>query len=68
MITEVKIFDTESFTTLFESVNLVQLNVRDEHKATQFQVESGETRSDHVVINPVEIGMDLILTGELKDA
>ena len=68
MITEVKIFDTESFTTLFESVNPVQLNVRDEHKATQFQVESGETRSDHVVINPVEIGMDLILTGELKDA
>lgn len=68
MITEVKIFDTESFVTLFESVSPLQLSIRDEHKATQFQVESGETRSDHVVINPVEIGMDLILTGEPKDA
>lgn len=68
MITEVKIFDTESFATLFDSVSPIQINVRDEHKATQFQVESGETRSDHIVVNAVEIGMDLIITGELKDS
>ncbi|HEK0316217.1 TPA: hypothetical protein SMO78_003685, partial [Proteus mirabilis] len=50
MITEVKIFDLASFSTLFDSVSPIQINVRDEHKATQFQVESGETRSDHVII------------------
>ncbi|MDO1709649.1 hypothetical protein Q2357_06610 [Proteus mirabilis] len=67
MITEVKIFDLASFSTLFDSVSPIQINVRDEHKATQFQVESGETRSDHVIINPVEIGIDLLLTGEMKN-
>ncbi|MTC15793.1 phage baseplate protein [Providencia alcalifaciens] len=68
MITEVKIFNVDNFTTLFETANPIQINVRDEHKATQFTVESGETRSDHVVVQPVEIGMDLILAGEMKSA
>ncbi|MEX9216278.1 phage baseplate protein [Providencia rettgeri] len=68
MITEVKIFNVDDFTTLFESASPMQINVRDEHKATQFAVESGETRSDHVVVQGVEIGMDLILTGEVKSA
>ena len=54
-------------TTLFESASPFKTERPwMTHKATQFQVESGETRSDHVVINPVEIGMDPILTGELK--
>lgn len=68
MITEVKIFNVDNFTTLFETANPIQLNIRDEHKVTQFTVESGETRSDHVVVLPVEIGMDLILAGEMKSA
>nr|WP_048608954.1 hypothetical protein [Providencia rettgeri] len=68
MITEVKIFNVDNFSTLFETANPIQINVRDEHKATQFTVESGETRSDHVVVQPVEIGMDLILAGEMKSA
>ena len=68
MITDVKIFDTDSFTTLFETASPIKINIRDEHKATTFQVESGETRSDHVVVQAVEIGMDLILSGELKNA
>ena len=66
MITEVKIFNTDNFTALFETVNPMQINVSDGHKATQFAVESGETRSDHIVEQPVEISMDLILTGEMK--
>lgn len=68
MITEVKIFNVDNFTTLFETANPIQINVRDEHKATQFAVESGETRSDHVVVQQVEIGMDLVLAGEMKNA
>ncbi|WP_273818074.1 phage baseplate protein [Providencia rettgeri] len=68
MITEIKIFNVDNFSTLFETANPIQINVRDEHKATQFTVESGETRSDHVVVQPVEIGMDLILAGEMKSA
>ncbi|MBG5918900.1 phage baseplate protein [Providencia vermicola] len=68
MITEIKIFNIDDFTVLFETASPIQINVRDEHKATQFTVESGETRSDHVVVQPVEISMSLILVGELKNA
>ncbi|KOO17682.1 phage-like protein, partial [Morganella morganii] len=63
MITEVKIFDVNSFVTLFDSANPVKLTISDSHKATSFQVESGETRSDHVVVNAVTISMDLMITG-----
>ena len=68
MITDVKIFDIESFNTLFASASPMQVNVRDEHKATKFQVENGETRSDHVVVEAIEIGMELLLTGDMKNA
>ncbi|PHM70352.1 phage baseplate protein [Xenorhabdus sp. KJ12.1] len=67
MITEVKIFNVDTFVTLFESANPLQVSVRDEHKVTKFQVENGETRSDHIVIEAVEIGMEVLLTGELKN-
>lgn len=68
MITDVKIFDTDNFTTLFETASPIKINIRDERKSTTFQVESGETRSDHIVVQAVEIGMELILSGELKNA
>ncbi|WP_237386229.1 phage baseplate protein [Xenorhabdus sp. Sc-CR9] len=68
MITEVKIFNVNTFATLFESASPVQVSVRDEHKVTKFQVENGETRSDHIVVAAVEIGMELLLTGELKNS
>ncbi|MGJ0637421.1 phage baseplate protein [Xenorhabdus bovienii] len=68
MITEVKIFNVNTFATLFESASPIQVSVRDEHKVTKFQVENGETRSDHIVVEAVEIGMELLLTGELKNS
>lgn len=67
MITEVKIFDVNSFVTLFDSASPVKLTISDSHKATSFQVESGETRSDHVVVNAVTISMDLMIAGETED-
>ncbi|PHM47169.1 phage baseplate protein [Xenorhabdus miraniensis] len=68
MITDVKIFNVNTFATLFETASPIQISVRDEHKATQFQVENGETRSDHIVVEAVEIGMEVLLTGELKNS
>nr|WP_314265592.1 hypothetical protein [uncultured Moellerella sp.] len=68
MITEVKIFNVDDFATLFESAYSMNIDITDGHRSTQFPVESGETRSDHVIINAVEIKMDLMLTGELNNA
>lgn len=68
MITDVKIFDPEKYSTLFETLSPIQINVRDERRATSFPVESGETRSDHVVVQPVEIGMDVILSGDMSNS
>lgn len=65
MITEVRIFDLESFVTLFDSVNPTKVSVTDSHQAIKFAIENGENRSDHVVINPISIGVDLLLTGDI---
>lgn len=42
----------------------MRLSVREERTATKFQVEDGTERSDHVVQDPIEIQMDVVLTGE----
>ncbi len=68
MITEVRIFDLASFTTLFDSVNPTQVTIDDSHQAITFTVENGESRSDHVVINPISISISLLLTGDIANA
>lgn len=42
MITEVRIFDLASFTTLFDSVNPTQVTIDDSHQAITFTVEMGK--------------------------
>ncbi|QIG05644.1 phage baseplate protein [Proteus sp. ZN5] len=67
MITEVRIFDLESFTTLFDSVNPMKVSITDSHQVIKFAVENGENRSDHVIINPISIDVELLLTGDIAD-
>lgn len=68
MITEVRIFDLESFSTLFDSVNPTKVSINDSHQTMKFTVENGESRSDHVVINPISINIDLLLTGDIANS
>jgi hypothetical protein len=49
---------------IFSAAYPMRVSVTDTKTATQFQVENGETRSDHVVDNAIEITVDFILIGD----
>lgn len=55
MIEVVAILDAESFEVLFDGGHIMALDVLDEKKYTQFQVEDGGSRSDHSVKLPIAI-------------
>lgn len=57
----VAILDADNFTQLFSTSSPMRVSVREEKKATRFQVEDGTDRSDHVVDLAVEIAIDLII-------
>lgn len=58
------ILDNENFQQLFSNTSPMRMSVRETRKATTYQVEDGSTRSDHVVIDPVEISIDFIIEDE----
>ncbi len=62
--TPVQIIDGESYAILFENASPMRVYVTDEKTATKFQVENGETRSDHIVNLPIEITIEFILSGD----
>lgn len=55
MIEVVAILDAESFEVLFDGGHIMALDVLDEKKYTQFQVEDGSSRSDHSIKLPIAI-------------
>lgn len=57
----ITIIDQDTFGFLFMSAHPMRVDVSDESKATKFTVETGETRSDHVVKQPVEINISFML-------
>jgi len=62
----VTILDSESLQPLFSGANIMRVTVRNEKRATQFPVEDGSERSDHVIVLAKEIEIDYILTDEAK--
>lgn len=55
------ILDGESFQQLFVAASPMRMTVSEIRRATKFVVEDGTTRSDHVVVEAVEIAIDLVL-------
>lgn len=58
----VAILDGSTFRPLLEAANTTQVTVRETSKITSFAVEDGTQRTDHRVIDPVEIDYPIILT------
>ena len=61
--TPVMVLDTDVFGILFHSASPMRVSVREEKRATKFQVESGEVRNDHVIDLPTEIVVDFLIAG-----
>lgn len=61
--TPVMVLDASVFGILFHSASPMRVSVREEKKATKFQVETGEVRNDHVIDLPTEIVVDFLIAG-----
>ena len=64
----VAILEDGSLTQVFAAANPMRVGVREAAKLTQFPVEDGTTRSDHLVRLPIEITVDFLLTDDTRNA
>ena len=62
----VQILDS-GFNVLFTSAHPLNVTTEQEKRPTEFQVESGETRSDHVVVNPKVVTIDFALQQDSRN-
>ena len=63
----VAILDGQNFRPLFDEISITRVTVRETSKLTTFAVEDGTQRTDHRVIDPVEIDLPIILTESTRD-
>jgi len=57
----VQILDAESFGVVFSSAHPMHVSVSEDKKMTEFTIESGEQRSDHVIDKATEIKIMFML-------
>lgn len=62
----VAILDSQNFRVLFDGASPMRVTVRETSKMTSFTVEDGTERSDHRVIDPVEIDLSVLLTDQTR--
>lgn len=63
----VAILDAQNFEVLFDGANPMRLTVRETSKITSWPVEDGTQRTDHRVLDPVEIDLPLLITDDNKN-
>lgn len=62
----VAVLDDESLQPLFAGSSPMRVAVDRSKTVTQYQVENGAVRNDHIVDNPVELNIDFTLTNETR--
>lgn len=63
----VAIVDAQDFRILFANANPMRVTVRETSKLTSWPVEDGTQRTDHRVIDPIEIDLPLVLTDDTRN-
>lgn len=63
---QVQILDS-AFNVLFQSASPMAITTEQDLRATEFPVEDGGTRSDHVVENPKIVTMELVLSSDARN-
>ncbi|XAI95253.1 structural protein [Leptolyngbya phage Lbo-JY16] len=63
----VAILDAETFQPLFSGTNIMRVTVRDTSKLISFPVEDGTQRTDHRVLDPIEIDLPILLTDDVRN-
>ena len=64
-ITPVIILDNDTLQELWTGSDIMRVSVNESSKATRYAVEDGTSRNDHVIQNPTEIAISMVLAGEV---
>lgn len=64
-ITPVIILDNDTLQELWVGSDIMRVSVHETSKATRYTVEDGTSRNDHVIQNPIEIEISMVLAGEV---
>lgn len=64
-ITPVIILDNDTLQDLWVGSDIMHVSVTETSKATRYAVEDGTSRNDHVIQNPTEISISMVLAGEV---
>ncbi|URG13029.1 hypothetical protein B2_36 [Stenotrophomonas phage B2] len=64
----VVVLDSKTLAPIFDSSSPIRVSVLKEKRPTRFAVEDGTERSDHIVIEPVEITIDFLLSDDTRNA
>lgn len=64
-ITPVIILDNDTLEELWAGSDIMRVPVNESSKATRYKVEDGTSRNDHVIQNPTEITISMVLVGEV---
>lgn len=64
-ITPVIILDNDTLQELWAGSDIMSVSVSETSKATRYAVEDGTSRNDHVIQNPAEISIGMMLAGEV---
>lgn len=62
----VAILDAQSFQPLFVGSNPMRVSVRETSRLTTWAVEDGSSRTDHRVLDPVEINIPMLLSEDTR--
>lgn len=62
----VAILDNDSLEPIFQASTPMRVSANPSKMVTQYQVEDGSTRNDHVVDNPLEMNIDIMLTEDKR--
>lgn len=63
----VAILDGQTFEPLFAGAHLMRVTVRETSKLISFAVEDGTQRTDHRVLDPIEIDLPILLTDDTRN-
>lgn len=63
----VAILDADTFQPLFSGSNLMRVTVKETSRLISFPVEDGTQRTDHRVLDPIEIELPILLTNDMRN-
>lgn len=64
---QIAILDAQTFQVLFTNASILPVSVQDTKRITRFAVEDGSQRADSAVKLPIEITVEFVLTGDIRN-